>query len=116
MAHGRQSRLDSGVDSQVRICQLACRQRDFCTDNLLVRIHFIIEMIWWTSLEPWEFEFPFSSSLMSAFLAYRQVWGGIHFRARRGNLKGFTEIHLEAKALNVEYLPYSLESGLSMNT
>jgi len=29
-------------------------------DNLLVRIHFIIEMIWWTGLAPWEFEFmPF---------------------------------------------------------
>ena len=26
--------------------------------NLLVRIHFIIVMIWWTGLAPWEFEFP----------------------------------------------------------
>jgi len=24
------------------------------SDNLLVRIHFIIEMIWWTGLAPWE--------------------------------------------------------------
>jgi len=31
-------------------------------DNLLVRIHFIIEMIWWTGLAPWEFEFPFPGS------------------------------------------------------
>ena len=23
--------------------------------NLLVRIHFIIEVIWWTGLAPWEF-------------------------------------------------------------
>jgi len=28
-------------------------------DNLLVRIHFIIVMIRWTGLTPWEFEFPF---------------------------------------------------------
>ena len=27
-------------------------------DNLLVRIHFIIVMIRWTGLAPWEFEFP----------------------------------------------------------
>ena len=25
-------------------------------DNLLVRIHLIVEMIWWTGLAPWEFE------------------------------------------------------------
>jgi len=30
--------------------------REFFIDNLLVRIHFIIEMIWWTGLAPWEFE------------------------------------------------------------
>jgi hypothetical protein len=28
-------------------------------ENLLVRIHFIIEMIRWTGIAPWEFEFPF---------------------------------------------------------
>jgi len=26
--------------------------RDFGVDNLLVRIHFTIEMIWWTGLAP----------------------------------------------------------------
>jgi len=31
----------------------AVRQREFFIDNLLVRIHFIIEMIWWTGLSPW---------------------------------------------------------------
>ena len=25
-------------------------QREFCIDNLLVRIHFIIEIIWWTGV------------------------------------------------------------------
>jgi len=33
-------------------------------DNLLVRIHFIIEIIWWTGLAPWEFESPFPGSLI----------------------------------------------------
>ena len=30
------------------------RERDLFIDNLLVRIHFIIDMIWWTGLAPWE--------------------------------------------------------------
>ena len=34
-----------------------CIESEFFSDNLLVRIHFIIEMIWWTGLAPWEFEF-----------------------------------------------------------
>ena len=34
----------------------------------LVRIHFIIVMIRWTGLVPWEFEFPFPGSLTSTFL------------------------------------------------
>jgi len=32
------------------------REREFFFDNLLVRIHFIIVMIRWTGLAPWEFE------------------------------------------------------------
>jgi len=31
------------------------RERDFFIDNLLVRIYYIIEMIEWTGLAPWEF-------------------------------------------------------------
>jgi hypothetical protein len=27
-------------------------ERDFFIDNLLVRLHFIVEMIWWTGLAP----------------------------------------------------------------
>ena len=45
-------------------------QREFFIDNLLVRIHFIIAIIRWTGLAPWEFEFPFPGSLTSTFL-----WG-----------------------------------------
>ena len=45
------------------------REREFFIDNLLVRIHFIIVMIRWTGLAPWEFEFPFPGSLTPTFLA-----------------------------------------------
>ena len=43
-------------------------EREFFIDNLLVRIHFIIVMIRWTGLAPWEFELPFPGSLASTFL------------------------------------------------
>ena len=43
-------------------------ERDFFIDSLLVRIHLIIVMIWWTGLAPWEFVFPFPGRLVSAFL------------------------------------------------
>ena len=32
------------------------RAREFFIDNLLVRIHLVFEMIWWTGLAPWEVE------------------------------------------------------------
>ena len=44
------------------------REKEFFIDNLLVRIHFIIEMVWRTGLAPWEFERPFPGSLISTFL------------------------------------------------
>jgi len=43
-------------------------EREFFIDNLLVRIHFIIVMIRWTGLAPWEFEFPLPDSRTSTFL------------------------------------------------
>ena len=43
-------------------------ERGFFIDDLLVRIHYIIVMIKWTGLAPWEFEFPFPGSLTSTFL------------------------------------------------
>ena len=42
--------------------------RELFLDNLVVRIHFIVEIIWWTGLALWEVEFPLSSSLVSTFL------------------------------------------------
>jgi len=50
-----------------RTCQGGA-EREFFIDNLLVRIHFIIVMIRWTGLAPWEFGFPFPGSLTSTFL------------------------------------------------
>ena len=43
--------------------QVTEREREFFVDNLLVRIHFIIVMVRWTGLAPWEFESPFPCSL-----------------------------------------------------
>ena len=60
---------ESGRDSE-RECECDKEKecnREFLIDNLQVRIHFIIEMIRWTGLAPWELEFPFSGSLTSTF-------------------------------------------------
>ena len=46
-------------------CQTIHSEREFFIDNQLVRIHFIIVMIRWTGLAPWEFEFPFLGSRTS---------------------------------------------------
>ena len=45
---------------------ITLRERKFFIDNLLVR--FIIVMIRWTGLAPWEFEFPFPGNRISTFL------------------------------------------------
>ena len=42
--------------------EVSTSEREFLIDNLLVRIHFIIVMIRWTGLAPWEFELPFPGS------------------------------------------------------
>jgi hypothetical protein len=44
------------------------REREFCIDNLLVGIHFVIVMIRWTGLAPWEHEYTIPGSLTSNFL------------------------------------------------
>ena len=40
------------------------QERDSFIVILLVRIHLIVEVIWWTGLAPCEFEFSFPGSLM----------------------------------------------------
>ena len=56
------------------------REKEFLIDNLLVRIHFIIVMILWTGLAPWEFEFPFPGSLTSTFLSRNDVYAYVFGR------------------------------------
>ena len=38
----------------------SCTEKEFVIDNLLVRSHFIIVMIRWTGLAPWETRLSFS--------------------------------------------------------
>ena len=45
-------------------------EREFFIVNLLVQIHFIIEMIRWTGFAPWEFESPFPGSRTSTSLVH----------------------------------------------
>jgi len=40
------------------------REREFSIDNLLVRVHCIIEMIKWSVLAPWEFKLSFPGCLL----------------------------------------------------
>ena len=44
----------------------------FCIDNLLVRIHFMFEMIWPTGLAPWEFEFCCLPTQPQGYLAHKK--------------------------------------------
>jgi len=62
----RDAELEGNRDERVprleRVLQpqphLRAGEREFFIDNLLVRIYFIIVMIRWTGLAPWEFELP----------------------------------------------------------
>ena len=62
--------MDMGTTRTVRGAAPVCSEREFFIDNLLVRIHFIIEMMKWTGLARWQFEFPFPGSLISTFLGW----------------------------------------------
>jgi len=65
-SHIRQSRPESGQNLALAVVYVPRwaarpllkgrlkRLSSFFIDNLLVRIHFIIVMIWWTGLAPWE--------------------------------------------------------------
>ena len=55
----------SGLDLAAEV-----EQRGFSIDNLPVRIHLIIEMIWWTGLAPWKFEFPFPGNRVSTWIPF----------------------------------------------
>ena len=59
---------ECGVRALARLLPPLRFKRDLCIDNLLVRINFIIVMIRWTGLTPWEFESPFPGSRTSTLL------------------------------------------------
>ena len=46
------------VNTRQRWCCPPARERELSINNLLVRIHFIMMMIRWTELAPWEAECP----------------------------------------------------------
>ena len=55
------------------LARYPAREREFFIDNLLVQIHLIIEMIWWTGRASWKFEFLLPGSLISTFLKLSHV-------------------------------------------
>ena len=65
-------------------------EREFFIDNLLVRFDFISEMIWWTGLAPWEFEFPLPGSLIC--LALTPTLPSAAFRTEIPYAAGLTHI------------------------
>ena len=48
------------------------REREFFIHNLLIRIHFVIEMMWWMGLATWRFEIHFQGHLISTFQSVRE--------------------------------------------
>jgi hypothetical protein len=65
-----------------RLCHQPA-ERDFFIDTLLVRVHFIVEMIWWTGLAPWECEFPFEVALhLPSSTSLHSTVYGVRFAAR----------------------------------
>jgi len=65
--HVHMRRWGPALEACEAIAELAKDPAVAATPSLqvLVRIRFIIEMIWWIGLAPWEFEFPFPGSLIS---------------------------------------------------
>ena len=55
MARDADEQVEDGLVRH-RFVRPATRQKALIIDNLLI----IVEMIWWTGLAPWEFEFPLS--------------------------------------------------------
>ena len=85
-------RISSYDCAAFEACSHLLRVEDiaFFIDNLLVRIHFIIELIWWTGLAPWEIEFPFPGGLISTFRMSGTKLGYFQPIQGRGVHKGVT--------------------------
>ena len=81
-ARARQVGEQTEAELEVARRPVLSPEREFFVDNLPVRIHFIIVMIRWTGLAPWESEFPFPGRLASTFL------GRLEPTARAGGVLG----------------------------
>ena len=82
-----------------------CGERKFFIENILVRIHFIIEVIWWTGLAPREFEFPFPGSLISTFLyrlGCRSGPSAASSRSTHARLEALRESTLQSTTLSLK--------------
>ena len=80
------------------------KDREFFIDNLLIRIHFIIVMMRWTSLAPWEFEFPFPGSLTSTSLGASQ---------RLATLDSFHRFHPERQRYHLRANQFPFPGSLT---
>ena len=98
-SQGREPLAEHGVEALVPAeCH---RKREFFIDNQLVRIHYIIVMIRWTGLAPWEFELPFQGGLTSTFLRVAHISqsrpdSGLDFQIKvliDSGLVGSTDFH-----------------------
>ena len=122
-ADGRHSRELRSLNPQPRTlhpepsiqARSAAVQREVLIDNLLVRNHFIIAMIRWTGLAPWEFEFPLPGSLTSTFLqstpyqhASNTVASSAVLAAKRGGnrLTYFSDMCLKMAQANFRIWPH----------
>ena len=68
LTHTTVYQVDKYDKWRVRTRREGALEREFFTDDLLVRVHSIIMMSKWTGLAPWASELPFPGSLISTFL------------------------------------------------
>ena len=90
--------------------------REFFMEKLLVPIHFIIVMIRWTGLAPWNFEVPFSGSLTSTFLGneVKSIWCGDGRRRRAGSSTSGGRASPSSPGLSLTFKSVSLSIYLSI--
>ena len=85
-------------------------EREFLIDKLLVRIHFIIAMLRWTGLAPWEFECSFPGSLASTFLGFCMTGTAASLRCYRANMAHARQSAIE-RTWNIRDSQLSSEYG-----
>ena len=63
----------------------------------------------WTSLAPWEFEFPFPGSLTSTFLAGMRMQSGSRIVTKRASLQDWYSSTLRVQGLKVRVQGLKIE-------